>query len=484
MSEITAEGFERFASKLMLDSGKSMRLEPFQRELVDDFTDPDARECWAVLPEASGKSTLMAAFSLYALARLPGANVLVASVTMGQAGSALFRQAADMVANTPGLDRHYRALDSRLRIYGPNRSLLSVRPSNPSTAQGGIPDLVLIDELGELKSLELARMFRGKLSKRAGSRLIVISTAGEPGGEFETTLAEIRAGAEDKFREGRHSRYRSGTTIVHEWRLNADDDVTDWRLLKAANPLSTVTEESLRDKFESPLTDRTHFRRYTAGVAEYDDSHVVARDVWDAAAVTDWDELAGETLSLQVIGVDHAMSYDAWAGVPVILHESGLILLGPAKVIEPRRPGEPIPLAQMQDAMLELAADGADVVWLNPSAGSSDLEAWIDSNVSPVTVYGMTQAEALDLTETFVSALHGGRLRHTGDKTLTGHVLNAVARWNWDRDRFAFTRPKESRRAKVQTTRRIDALSAATLAVKAAMVATRPFIKPKEEAGV
>ena len=43
--------------------------------------------------------------------------------------------------------------------------------------------------------MRLYRTWRGKLDKRGG-QIVVISTAGEPGGEFEETIRQARAGGE------------------------------------------------------------------------------------------------------------------------------------------------------------------------------------------------------------------------------------------------------------------------------------------------
>jgi len=452
--------FEAFCARLVLDNGKPLELEPFQRELLADVFDPEARECWAVLPEASGKSTLMAAYALFVLMVKPGANVLVASVTMQQAGSAIFRQASDMVASSPGLDRHLRALDSRLTIYGPARSQLRVRPSNARTAQGGIPDVVLIDELGELPSLELARMFRGKLTKRAGAKLFVISTAGEPGGEFETALADIRSSADTALREGRHSRYVTGSARLHEWRLEPSDSITDWKLLKQANPLASVSEEALKDKFESPLTDKVHFRRYTGGIAERDESHIIRRDIWDAAGV----DVAPEPGTPCVLGIDYAQSRDMFAAAPLIVAEP--MVLAPASVLEPQQQGVPIPRETMIAKIREIdALYPIEQVALDPGSIGSWLADWIRDELNlDVTLAWRNQADAQTATSAFLDALYGGELVHCKDEILTLHALNAVGRYDRD-DRFLFARPAAGRTAINQRTRRIDALVAASLAV-------------------
>jgi phage terminase large subunit-like protein len=477
---LSLKGFEAFTKGVILDSGKPMVLEPFQRDLVADFVDPALHEVWCVLPEASGKSTLLGIYSLYVLMAVPGSTVVLASVTMSQAGSALYRQASDAVDRSPGLARHLRTLDGRLRIFGPGRSRLEVKPSTPSTAQGAIPTLVVVDELGELPSLELATMLRGKLTKRADAKMIVVSSAGEPGSDFERVLADIRKDAEMVHRDGRHSRYGSGSTAIHEWRLEPGDDVTDWPLLKSANPLASVTEQALQDKYESPLTDQQHFTRYTGGLAEYGGDHVIRADAWDAAKFVGGVDPDPGTATRHIIGVDFASSWDAFATVGCLAFPD-ILLLGPATLLEPPRPGQPIPLEAMQDVLREVC-DGADEVWLNPAAGSSPLQEWIATTLGvDVKLYGVSQPQAVELAEKFIAELHSGRLRHSGDDQLRAHCLNAVPRFGWD-GRFAFQRPKSGRTAKQQSTRRIDALSAACLAVVGATTppeppAVEPFIE-------
>ncbi len=460
---LSVEGFQAFCSKIVLDTGEPMVLEPWQVELVADFVDPEVRECWCVLPEASGKSTLLGVFALYVLVAVPASTVVLASVTMSQAGSAMYRQASDAVARSPGLARHLRTLDGRLRIYGPSRSRLEVKPSTPNTAQGAIPSLVIIDELGELASLELATMLRGKLTKRPGASMIVISSAGTPGGDFEKVLEGIRRDAEIVHREGRHSRYQTGSTVVHEWRLLATDAITDWPTLKLANPLSTVTEESLQDKWSSPLTSETHFKRYTGGIPERDAEHVISEAVWDAARLGE-DEDLGKP-DRHIVGCDFAQLWDAFAVVTARSFASGIVLLSPTRILLPPKPGRPIPLEEMKAVIAEACVPAGEL-WLNPAAGSSPLEEWASDELGLTVIrYGVNQGEAVTLADTFVAALHTGRLRHDGDDILRDHVLNAVARRTWDGNRFAFTRPEPSRTAKHQGTRRIDALSAACLAV-------------------
>ena len=80
---------------------------------------------------------------------------------------------------------------------------IEVYAADAGTADGVIPfPYAFLDELHRHKDLNLHRTWAGKLNKR-GSQLIVISTAGAPGHEFETTREKIKDEAEEVLREGR-----------------------------------------------------------------------------------------------------------------------------------------------------------------------------------------------------------------------------------------------------------------------------------------
>jgi phage terminase large subunit-like protein len=69
---------------------------------------------------------------------------------------------------------------------------IQVFAADDRTGDGIIPGgLALVDELHRHRDLKLYRTWRGKLEKR-GAQLIAISTAGEPGGEFEETRDRIK----------------------------------------------------------------------------------------------------------------------------------------------------------------------------------------------------------------------------------------------------------------------------------------------------
>jgi phage terminase large subunit-like protein len=66
------------------------------------------------------------------------------------------------------------------------RADLQVFAADDKTGDGIIPTDAFLDELHRQKDLRLYRTWRGKLDKRGG-QMATISTAGEPGHEFEET---------------------------------------------------------------------------------------------------------------------------------------------------------------------------------------------------------------------------------------------------------------------------------------------------------
>ena len=79
----TIEGFEQFCSLLVLDNGRRMVLEDFQRRMLADFF-AGCRETIVCIAKGSGKTTLLAALALFELLtdpRCEGAVCAASSAT-------------------------------------------------------------------------------------------------------------------------------------------------------------------------------------------------------------------------------------------------------------------------------------------------------------------------------------------------------------------------------------------------------------------
>jgi phage terminase large subunit-like protein len=93
---------------------------------------------------------------------------------------------------------------------------MKVYAADKETADGVIPTLPIIDEGHRMRDLGLYRLWKGKLEKRHG-RIVMISTAGEPGKDFEKTRRALKTTAAKVDRRGRcFGRYESDAAVLHD----------------------------------------------------------------------------------------------------------------------------------------------------------------------------------------------------------------------------------------------------------------------------
>jgi phage terminase large subunit-like protein len=178
----SADRFHLFAERFC-----GMRLEPFQRLIVEDvFT--DRRELLVLLPRGNGKTTLMAAVGVYALLSTPEPAIYVCAASRDQA-RLLFDTAKRMVRGHHELKRRITARYSELRVDG---GFLRVIASDAPLAHGLTPSLVLVDELHAHRDGERYEAMRTSLLKRPGARMVTISTAGS---DVDGVLGRLRARA-------------------------------------------------------------------------------------------------------------------------------------------------------------------------------------------------------------------------------------------------------------------------------------------------
>src|SRR3990167_10591675 len=74
----TLAHFRAWAAALILDTGQSWHPEPFQEAFAEDVF-AGTSECWLVVPECNGKTTLVAGLALYHTEHRPFGYVAVAA---------------------------------------------------------------------------------------------------------------------------------------------------------------------------------------------------------------------------------------------------------------------------------------------------------------------------------------------------------------------------------------------------------------------
>jgi phage terminase large subunit-like protein len=454
----TIDHFRTYARLMVLDNGERWDPEPFQLEIVEDlFAGND--EVWAILPEGNSKTTTMAGVALYHGDYTPTAEVLLAAASRDQAGL-LFSQAAGFVARSQPFHDRFRVFEGYRRIRC-NRTggRIQVFAADDRTGDGVIPSLGFVDEAHRHRDLRLVRTWRGKLQKRGG-QLVVISTAGEPGTEFEDARRRALETATDVRVDDFHTRAAGPYSVLHDWSVPDGEDVNDMAVVKRANPLSTITEQSLRRKRDSPTMTDAHWRRFACNQAVRGEQSAITAAEWRALQT---DERIPDGAPVW-LGVDMGWKHDTTAIVPLL--DSGDRedrLFGVPTVLVPPRNGQSLDPETVKDAFRDLFAryDVREVV-MDPDR-AVEIAAWILTEFGVEATEHGQGVEMFDAYDAFMAGVRNGWIRQPGDPTFTEHVLNATARVMPD-GRTRFDRPNQSRStAREQRRRVIDALIAAAM---------------------
>ena len=474
LQPFTVEHFQAWAHNLELDTGDPWILEDWQLAFAADvFT--GIPECWLVVPEGNGKTTLVAGLALYHCEHRPGAQVPVAASSREQA-EILYRQAEGFVLRSPHLHEmvhsdlqlikgkqktevpRFSCLEGYRRINHYAGGRIQVFAADDRTGDGIIPTLGIIDELHRHRGLGLYRTWAGKLLKRQG-QIVTISTAGEPGSEFETTRERIRQEAEEHQQLGSFLRARSRRLVLHEWAVGEKEDVEDFEVVKHANPFSGITIEALEDKFNSPTMTLAHWRRFVCNLPTRGDTAAIQEAEWFAARTVE-EIPPGEPIWL---GLDVAWKWDTTAMVPLYWRSKLFRLLGPATILTPPRDGSSLDPNLVEKALWDIHRRNPIHTVVMDASRAEQLGVWIGNQLgAEVLDRSQTNALAVEDYERFMEALRNGWLKHAGDEGLTRHALNAVARILPMGD-TRFDRPSAVRMSADQERRVIDALTAASM---------------------
>jgi phage terminase large subunit-like protein len=393
--------------------------------------------------------------------------VPIAASSRDQVGI-LYDQAEGFIkrSNLPDFVLHpgYR----RIRHEG-TQSRIQVFAADDRTGDGAIYTLALVDELHRHRDLRLYRTWRGKLEKRGG-QIGAISTRGEPGSEFETTLARIRKEATTVEQTETFVRAASPRLILHEWAVPEGADVEDFGLVKRANPLSVITVPMLRAKFASPTMTLGHWRRFVCNLPTRSEKAAITEAEWYAAKV-DEQIPAGQPIWL---GLDVAWKYDTTAMVPLWVRDPEYRLLGPATILVPPRDSTSLNPDLVEEALRKIHARNPIHTVAMDTSRAEQLASWIEKTTGAIVIdRAQTIPMAVIEFDQFMEALRQGWLKHTGDAGLTAHVLNAIADV-LPRGDAKFERSSPSRHGQEQDRRVIDALKAASMVHAVALILAPP----------
>lgn len=429
------DAFGRFCARVLtVEDGRPFMLEPFQRRFLGDYFG-GARELVVIAPKKQGKSSILAALSLWHLLSVPFAEVVVVAASRDQAGI-LLRQTVGFIRRSAAL-RERVTIKQREIVDEEAGGRIRILASDVDTVDGQLPTLAVVDELHRHRSPELYGVLRDGLGPRGG-QLVSISTAGD---DETSPLGQLRTKARAMpglRRDGAHRHVRDEHFAFHEWSLDPDADVDDLDLVLTANPASWIDRDELRRRRTASMMP-WQWRRFTCGIWSAGENSAVSDREWRACARPGLEVPAG--VSGVFVGIDLGWKIDRTALVPVWRPDGDDVAqVHPPVILTPPGDGTSLPVGDVFDALEEMADRWPDVTFvLDPAADGEHLAQRLEAELTRVTVathsqkHGPMVLAASRLSE----AIAAGRLVHPDDAELNSHVLAAAARSVGEGWRFA-----------------------------------------------
>jgi Phage Terminase len=410
---VSLERFDRFVSRLVLDSGRRMRLEGFQRMMLADYF-AGKRETVVSLPKGSGKTTLLAALALYELVTDPGCDGAVAAASRDQAGL-LLRQLQGFVRRTPGLSARVQ-LKQREAVNRRTGGRFRVLAADTDTADGQILTFAIGDELHRwgARGSEFYAILLAAVQKRSG-RLFGISTAGIREGGLLWSMREraIELGA---VRDGSRLSLQTERFAWHEWSLPDGENPHDLEAVANASPAPWVTPELLRERHDSPSMAEPDWLRFSCN------RWIDRLELESVVPMLEWQGLLDERSSARdpvCFGLDLSWDRATAAIAAAGWRADGLLHV---ELVEAA-----LGTAWTVDRLVQLAADHGNVgVAVDPGGPAGALVPRLEEFgivLHPTTTRNLAQSCGL-----LVDAIAERRLRHRGQAELTHSLAGATKR--------------------------------------------------------
>lgn len=458
------------------DAGKLIVLRAWQVAIIyalfggriGDLKRP--RRAYLQFPRKNGKTALAACLGLYVLVADGEQGAEVYSIA-GKLKQAILSWsiARRMVELDPHLSQVVQIFGGRgtyaaSKLYVPTTdSTFEPLPSagDPDALHGLNPSFVLFDEVHAQADDLVWEAVSLAMGARDRPLLLGITTPGHNQTSLAYELYEYGRAHGDDDPDFYFIAFEAPDGC--EWH-----DETAWH---AANP-ALGDFLSLDDMRAAVATTPEHaFRKFRLGQWVAGEEAWISAEAWDALADPDAGLVPGEPI---VIGFDGSLSDDSTALVGTSVDLPARVeILGLWE--QPGIFGWRVPRHEVQERVDQLFADyDVRAMLCDPPYWAQEIAAWAQA-YGPTRVLEFptySRARMAPAAGTFRTAVYEGRIRHTGDKRLRRHVLNAIVRHSPAGDYP--TKPDKD------SPRKIDAAIAAVIAVAhAAVVRPKPRAKPR-----
>lgn len=436
------DAFGRFcAGALTTEDGRPFVLEDFQRVFLADYFD-GARELVVIAPKKQGKSSILAALSLWHLLSVGFAEVVIVAASRDQAGI-LLRQVIGFIRRSPALTQRLQVKQREI-VHEAAGGRIRILASDSDTVDGQLCTLAVVDELHRHRSAELYGILRDGLGPRGG-QLVTISTAGD---DETSPLGQLRRKAHamsGMTHVGAHRYVCDEFFAFHEWSLDTDADVDDLDLVLTANPASWIDRDELRRRRTASMRP-WQWRRFTCGIWAAGENSAISDKEWRACARPGVDIDRG--VRGVFVGIDLGWKIDCTALVPIWRPDRDPVVRVHRPVIfTPPGDGTSLAVDVVFDALEEMADRWPGVTFvLDPAADGEHLAQRLEADLTHVTVATHSQKHSpMCLAASRLSeAIAAGRVAHPDDGELNSHVLAAASRSVGEQWRFSKQRGRHA----------------------------------------
>jgi phage terminase large subunit-like protein len=262
-----------------------LALEPFQKRITRAAGGPE-REFVCLLPRGAGKTTVTAVVALHHLLTVEGAAVYCVAASVPQA-RILFEAAAGYARKLGHPNIVFRHLELRFcpdpaepKVFTGHMRVLGAEAPR---LHGLDPTLMLLDELQALsgdQGHDIYSALASALHKNPTAKLIVISTAGQG---TDSPLGRLRARAlaqPSVKRRGALTDARGDGIRMLEWAVPKDANIDSARVVKAANPRSSIGVKQLSEQRQR--LPELAYRRYVCNMWTERQGHFLPEGAWQA----------------------------------------------------------------------------------------------------------------------------------------------------------------------------------------------------------